>query len=504
MKIVNNYFFIALLILFHSVKPAPYIVTTIADNVVAPAGSLRAAIEAVNNGLNDAIHFSIPGTGVQTITLAANLPFILNPVTIDGYTQPGSSVNTLPEGDNANIRIEIRGGGFENPNTNLGLILVGANSVVRGLAINNFLGDGINTFGFAIVLLNTGNKIVGNFLGTTADGLNVFPNSIGINDVGGGLNIIGSPALEDRNIIAGSLMQGTAISIINSVQDIIQNNYIGTDKSGLVSLPNSFGIAFQNAGFSLIGGLGLFERNIIRADLICYEDLFNPIGNNLIQGNYIGVDVTGKNALSEGTGEGILFSQGSNNNIIDSNVISGCTNGIVLGADSADSFGPGIDRVFQNRIINNIIGLDSSGLISLRNKRSGIKITVSDNNFIGDTSSDKNIISSNGLNGIYFLQKCNANSVSHNYIGVDITGTQARGNLQNGIQLGTSQIEDNFNMLIQNNIISANQANGVLIQSGSNSNTIQFNKIGVDWNGQKALGNAKAGISVLCSDNNNL
>ena len=49
----------------------------------------------------DAITFSIPGSGVQTISPASPLPTITDPVIIDGYSQPGASPNTLAVGNNA-------------------------------------------------------------------------------------------------------------------------------------------------------------------------------------------------------------------------------------------------------------------------------------------------------------------------------------------------------------------------------------------------------------------
>src|SRR4051812_26052572 len=75
------------------------------------AGSLRQAILDSNAsaGVLDTISFNIPGTGVKTISPASPLPAITDPVIIDGYTQPGSSENTLAVGDNAVLHIEING-----------------------------------------------------------------------------------------------------------------------------------------------------------------------------------------------------------------------------------------------------------------------------------------------------------------------------------------------------------------------------------------------------------
>src|SRR5947207_1496926 len=86
---------------------------TITDD--SGAGSLRQAITDANNHAGtDTIAFSIPGSGFQTITPMTQLPSISSPVVIDGYTQPGSSANSLSNGDNAVVLIEISGAILSN------------------------------------------------------------------------------------------------------------------------------------------------------------------------------------------------------------------------------------------------------------------------------------------------------------------------------------------------------------------------------------------------------
>ena len=103
-------------------------VTIAADDLTPNDGSvsLREAITAINAGndlgdpditaqnpgtfgTSDTINFNIPGTGVRTITPATVLPQITKAVVIDGYTQPGASQNTLANGDNAVLLIELAG-----------------------------------------------------------------------------------------------------------------------------------------------------------------------------------------------------------------------------------------------------------------------------------------------------------------------------------------------------------------------------------------------------------
>src|SRR5262244_1177599 len=97
------------LILFLAVplSAATFTVTNTADS---GPGSLRQAILDANaNAGEDTIAFAIPGGGVHTIQPTSPLPAITDPVVVNGYTQPGSSPNTLSTGDNAVILIEIDG-----------------------------------------------------------------------------------------------------------------------------------------------------------------------------------------------------------------------------------------------------------------------------------------------------------------------------------------------------------------------------------------------------------
>ena len=78
-------------------------------------GSLRQAILDSNAnpgppGTTNLIEFNISGSGVHTIMPATQLPDIVEPVMIDGYTQPGSHVNTLAQlGLGSQLPVDVRG-----------------------------------------------------------------------------------------------------------------------------------------------------------------------------------------------------------------------------------------------------------------------------------------------------------------------------------------------------------------------------------------------------------
>src|SRR3989442_2742136 len=90
---------------------------TVTNTADSGPGSLRQAILDANAdaSTNDvSIEFNIPGSGVQTIAPLSSLPYITHSVSIDGYTQPGASPNTLANADNAVLLIELSGASLPN------------------------------------------------------------------------------------------------------------------------------------------------------------------------------------------------------------------------------------------------------------------------------------------------------------------------------------------------------------------------------------------------------
>jgi hypothetical protein len=188
-------------------SPMTFTVTNTNDS---GTGSLRQAILDANSMGGGTIQFNIPGAGVHTISPLTVLPNITQSVTIDGYTQPGSSQNTNPPtmGINAVILIELSGTMAGNVN---GLTITASNCIVRGLVINSFQHDGIDIQGST----SNGNVIEGNFIGTNTAGTAALPNgSAGNGGVILGFNgdatntTIGGTTPDARNLISGNIGSG--------------------------------------------------------------------------------------------------------------------------------------------------------------------------------------------------------------------------------------------------------------------------------------------------------
>lgn len=495
--------------------------------------SLRQAIDDANaNPGLDAIEFDIPGPGVHTISPASTLPFITDPVTIDGYTQPGASPNTLAVGNDAVLKIRLDGGGTLGE----GLIVWtgAAGSTVRGLVINGF---------YTGLGMHSGVTVEGNFIGTDPTGTAVASNVRGVSIRGAG-NQIGTDGnglndLAERNLISGNAGSGVDLNGGLGVTDnVIAGNYIGTDKTGLAALGNG-----QNMSANGGHGEGVFltdvgsnnrigtngdgmaddiERNLISANAGSGVNLEHAY-DSIIAGNYIGTDVTGMAALGNRIGVEIrngsqrnrVGTDGSNDafNANERNVISGS---IISPLDANTGIGVGIfeDATRYNVVAGNFIGTDATGSAALPNTF-GVVITFSsDSNLIGtngDGSGDleeRNIISGNSREGIVIGGTgADDNTVAGNYIGTDVTGAIA---LANSGQAGVLITHGAQNNLIgtkgdgspgdaaEGNLISGNFPSvGVRIRAvGSDHNVVAGNLIGTDATGTLSLRNY-VGVDVI-------
>ncbi len=249
----------ASILLFAISLPLAAATFTVTNTDDSGPGSLRQAIVDANaNPGLDTIAFDIPGAGVQTISPASELTQIFDPVVIDGYTQTGASPNTDPNGFNGTLLIELNGAGA-GPDSN-GLVISAGGSTVRGLVINRYRGL---SAGNAIVLTTAGNHVEGNFLGTDASG------TVGLGNEDDGVvlsapdNVIGGTTPGARNVISA---HGRGGIFILSSGNVIQGNFIGTQKDGVSPLGNQSGLGSAGIGGAnnnTVGGTVAGEANVI-------------------------------------------------------------------------------------------------------------------------------------------------------------------------------------------------------------------------------------------------
>lgn len=389
---------------------------------IGQIGELRWAIQSNNrtSGINR-IEFNISGDGPFIIQPKRDLDYVTNPVVIDGYSQPGASVNTLSAGNNAVLKIVLNGNNYQQGNAALGtgngLVFTSgaAGSTIRGLVINEWINTGIFLYHSDDI------SILGNFIGTDSFGLTQQANQAGV-FAGSSNNLkIGTSEVADRNVIGGNFFyfnESACIAMVRCRDASIKNNYIGVDSTGSKVLGNSLvGIESLGCVGITIGGLTALERNVISGHTIAAV-LFGSVKDSVVKNNYIGSDVAGSLSLGNGNAGISLYGSGTENscsgNEMSDNLIVGSNVGIKLG--HAASRG-----VNKNRVVSNFIGVDVTGSVALPNNY-GI-IVNDDFNTIGTiTLSTGNIISGNSLGGIWVYGPARGNTIQGNFIGLTAAG----------------------------------------------------------------------------------
>ena len=374
-------------------------------------------------------------------------------------------------------------------------------------ARNIIAGNGQN--GIGIYDAGTTRNIVqGNFIGTNITGTIKLGNgSNGIAVAGGsGSNLIGGTTAGTGNIISGNAQNGIGIWDAGSSGNIIQGNLIGTDVTGTVSLGNAGddGVLL-GAPNNTVGGTTVAARNIISGNQgqgirIAGSDATG----NVVQGNFIGTDVTGMVALGNGTDcchSGVVLHLGASNNTIGGtapgagNVISGNTADGVTITDSGTN---------GNVVAGNFIGTDINGIAGIANASSGVSIFsgATDNLIGGTTAAARNIIAGNGGPGVNICcDGATGNLVKGNFIGTDVSGTLALGNAGDGVSI--YQSADNTiggTEAGARNLISGNQSHGIgIYDAGTTGNLVQGNYVGTDVTGMIAIGNSLDGVVICCN-----
>ena len=342
----------------------------------------------------DAIHFAIPGATLHTITLGSTLPDITDVVTIDGYTQTGSSANTLQVGDDAKLMIEVSGAGLCSC---VPMFFIAASgSHVRGLVIDHTSSSGI----FVQAISGTVSNVVveGNFIGVDATGMNVAAstNQAPVKIIGTA-NRLGGTTAAERNIIGGG---GNTIVLVNGTGNILQGNYIGVGADGAQGLQqNADGFATTAIDLSftngtLVGGSAPGAGNVLFGTFGSVH-LGQLAQNAVIKGNTIGTDASGSVGL--GATYGIYTDNHPTGTIIggalagEGNLISGNAIGIQLGDGASGTI-----------IQGNRIGTDAGGTKPVPNHGDGIHVTTPSNlSIIGGTApGEGNTIAYNCSNGI--------------------------------------------------------------------------------------------------------
>jgi uncharacterized repeat protein (TIGR01451 family) len=360
-----------------TIAPATFTVTNVND---AGLGSLRQAILNSNarfaSGPNT-ITFNIPGSGVHRILLTSDpLPQIAESVIIDGYTQPGSSVNTASNAFNGVVRIRLDGVLLVSGGTYCrALDITAGSSTVRGLNIMNFAYAAVACSG------EGSNTISGNLIGITTDG-EVGPTG-GSSSVGSfeasvvltssSHNLIGGTNAAGRNVVAGSGHGDLGLS--GSMSNRVLGNFFGCDTTGTNGISGGgYGVNIDGSTGNVIGGTNSLLRNVFLGHGGTDAYVVNGSLRNVFQGNHLGIGADGiphddggmilsgecHDTLIGGTnsGSGNLISgtvyiyDGTGNAFLRNSVVNGSNGGIDLGQNGPTPNDPDDSDTGANNLQN--------------------------------------------------------------------------------------------------------------------------------------------------------
>lgn len=504
---VARYLAIAALLVIASPRPAQsaatIVVNTTADEDLNNATcSLREAIVAANTNasyrgcaatgaaVNDQIIFNL-GAGTPTINIPDTpLPPITQWVTIDGGAE----------------RVELRGPGGSQRSGYHGLAVTntGFGTVIRNLVINGFPDDGI--------FINADQVwIFGCFIGMDVAGTTAVQNSgYGVHVfAGNGARIggakPGSACTGDCNLISGAADQKANVLLDQQTTGVlVRGNFIGPDVTGTAIIPHesSRGI-IDKGGFNRIGGqVGTTPGGACTGDCNLISGHYTAGGGStavhidqvatgsVIQGNFIGTDVTGNNILRNAYG---IQTDAMGTTI--GGTTPGARNVMSGNFESAIRIG-GLSTVVQG----NYIGTNSAGTATFPSN-GGITVAQADGAIIGGTESGAgNLISGITIDCAVNVRGSTNARIRGNVIGTAADGVTPLQNTFDGVCISNMSSNNTVGGQIAGagNVIANNRLNGVRVdgmQPQVRSNTVSANSI---------YANGEAGIALVNNANDNL
>jgi CSLREA domain-containing protein len=225
-----------------------------------------------------------------------------------------------------------------------GFKVTSGGSTLRGLVISRFSGDGVELSG------EGGNVLETNYIGLDADGTTPAANSAsGVVILNSSNNRIGGPSIAQRNVISNNTGKGNGggIYISGGSGNVVQGNFIGTDVTGMLERANEGrGIALSGTTNNLIGGPAPGAGNLISGNRATATRLIGAHGN-IIQGNYMGVNRTVTAFIPND--RGVQLRDSNDNQVLNNLLIGHTYDGVLIWGGS------------NNTLRENVIALNGRG-----------------------------------------------------------------------------------------------------------------------------------------------
>ncbi len=411
------------------------------------------------------------------------------------FAIPGSGIPAIPLGSLPTVTDTVT---IDGTTQSAGRVAVTgtSNGFLLTIAANDCVVRGMvfnGTGNVGLRLQSDGNVIEGNFFGTTDDGTAAQGSLVvlAIQVQGGSDDRIGGAALAARNVVTGP---SGAIRVDAGSGHVIEGNLIGVDVTGTSGIGGTAAGVRVFGGSATVGGTAPGAGNVISGFGQSGVQLDTP--GSLVQGNRIGTDADGLAPIPNGIG-----------------LLCNFCGDVTLGGTAAGAgnlvSGNGDDgiQITQNAaadmaVQGNRVGTDAAGSFAIPNEGYGLRITGASEAQIGGASAGaRNLISGNLLDGIFITKfvtvAATGNVIHGNFIGTDATGTAALQNLGNGIRLEWA--EGTFiggTAPGEGNVISGNFLHGIALDLIGNitKNLIYGNRIGTNASGIGPLGNGLSGL----------
>lgn len=207
-----------------------------------------------------------------------------------------------------------------------------AGNVIGGDEVTNIISGnslaGVLIYGSG----STDNVLRANYIGLAASGVAAIPNRVGV-EMGGSANVVGGRADQgEGNWISGNTTYGVYIVGADSQANRVSGNFIGTTRDGLAALGNGYGGVGVASDFHIIGGdVALTEGNLIAGNALGGVDLTGHA--NTVAGNVIGLAANGTTALGNGAGAGVSV-RGSEHDVAANEIAANAVGVYVTGVDT--------------------------------------------------------------------------------------------------------------------------------------------------------------------------
>ena len=258
-----------------------------------------------------------------------------------------------------------------------------------------------------------------------------FAPVIELNAALGGGNTLSLQAGSSGSTVRGLCINrapGRAIRLLGTSNNVIAGNFLGTDLAGTAAGPgNQVGVYIGASAVATdnnrVGGTAAADRNVISGNTVDGIQLNGGSGgatNNVVENNYIGVDVNGTAALAN-TSTGVAVFGNNTNNVIGGTAANA---GNVISGNGNNGIGISGAATTGTRVEGNRIGTNAAGTAAIANLRGIEMLSSTSGNTIGGTAANAgNLISGNSNVGIR-INGANTNTVQQNRIGTNAAGSR--------------------------------------------------------------------------------